>query len=378
MAHVYVIGAGMVGSAMALDLAKDHQVSLGDICNASLGRTKKRNTSIQTTELDVRDTDGLKTWLEPADLVLCAVPGFMGWKTLKTVIEAGKNAVDISFMPEDAQKLFALAKEKDITVVVDSGVAPGIPNFLIGYHDKIMVLDSFEYRVGGLPKNPRPPFNYKASFSPLDVIEEYIRPARMMVGGKLVTKPALSELEKISIPPVGELEAFNTDGLRSLLTTMSHIPNMKEKTLRYPGHANLMRVFKDSGFFSDKKLNLKGKEISPLELTSELLFKEWKLGPEEPEFTIMDITFQGFQGDVKKEINYVLYDEYNLETKTSSMVRTTGYTATAAVNLLLDGIFQEKGLFPPEILGGYDDCLNFILEYLKNRGVVLKKGEKTL
>lgn len=378
MAQVFVIGAGMVGSAMALDLAQNHRVSLCDISSLSLDRTKNRDTSIEITKLDVRDSDALKKWLAPADLVLCAVPGYMGWNTLKIVIEAGKNAVDISFMPEDALSLSTLAEEKDITVVVDSGVAPGIPNFLIGHHDKMMVLDSFEYKVGGLPLKPQPPFNYKAPFSPLDVIEEYTRPARMLVDGELITKPALSDLELISIPPVGELEAFNTDGLRSLLTTMSHIPNMKEKTLRYPGHAKLMKVFNDSGFFSHEKIKFHENEIAPLELTSRLLFKEWKLGQEEPEFTIMEITFRGKQGNTKLEINYLLYDEYNLETKTSSMARTTGYTATAVVNLLLNGSFLDKGLIPPEKLGRNESCLNFILQYLKNRGVRIEKKEKIL
>jgi len=373
MADVYVIGAGMVGSAMALDLAFDHRVFAADIDEGALTTLRLRNPNIQTTPLDFSDVPALQSWLKPADIVLCAVPGFLGLNTLKTIIEAGKNTVDISFSPEDFLPLYPLAEEKGITVIVDSGVAPGIPNYLLGLHNEQMELDSFEYMVGGLPQNPQPPFNYKAPFSPIDVIEEYTRPARMQVNGRILTHPALSDIESVSFEPVGMLEAFNTDGLRSILKTMAHIPNMKEKTLRFPGHAAQMQTLSDGGFFSDQPLKIKGQSISPLNLTAELLFKEWELKPNEPEFTLLKITLKGKEKGLRKSIVYSLYDEYNLETKTSSMARTTGYTATAAINLVLNGHFTEKGLFPPELVGKDQNCTAFILQYLKARGVTIKK-----
>ena len=126
---------------------------------------------------------------------MLAVPGHLGFATLKTIIKSGKNVVDISFSNENFLELDILAKDMGVTAAVDAGLAPGIPNFLLGYHDSEMKINSFEYYVGGLPKNPEPPFFYKAPFSPVDVIEEYTRPARMMVNGIIVTKPALSEIE---------------------------------------------------------------------------------------------------------------------------------------------------------------------------------------
>ena len=164
---------------------------------------------------------------------------------------------------------------------MDAGVAPGIPNYLLGYWNSRMSIESFEYYVGGLPKNPTPPFYYKAPFSPIDVIEEYTRPARMMINGQLRTKPALSEIETIFFEEVGKLEAFNTDGLRSILSTMNHIPNMKEKTLRYPKHAQLMVDYRNKGLFNKNNI----------QETSRQLFEDWKLEKNEAEFTIMAVSY---------------------------------------------------------------------------------------
>src|SRR6476619_3048348 len=113
-------------------------------------------------------------------------------------------------------------------------------NLILGLHNEEMKITCFECYVGGLPANPQPPFYYKAPFSPIDVIQEYVRPARLVEDGKVVTKPAMSDKELMQFDEVGELEAFNTDGLRSLIITMNHIRDMKEKTLRYPGHHSLI------------------------------------------------------------------------------------------------------------------------------------------
>tara|TARA_Y100001960_G_scaffold76892_1_gene82175 strand:+ start:2711 stop:3763 length:1053 start_codon:yes stop_codon:yes gene_type:complete len=349
----------MVGSAMAIDLAKSHNVSLSDNNIESLNKIKSKDNSISICQLDVQDKIALQEWIKPADIVLLAVPGFLGYNALETIIEAGKNVVDISFSPENVLELNNLAKQKSVIAIVDAGVAPGIPNYLLGYYNTKMDINVFEYCVGGLPKNPTPPFYYKAPFSPIDVIEEYTRPARMMVDGEIVTKPALSEIETITFEECGELEAFNTDGLRSILSTMNHIPNMKEKTLRYPKHANLMKDYKEKGLFSAE--NIKD--------TSEKLFKEWQLKENEEELTIMDIVIEGKENKVE----YHLYDEFNIDSNTTSMARTTGYTATATINLILEKIWNNTGVFPPETIGEKEGCLDFILSYLNDRNVSVTK-----
>lgn len=369
--QIAILGAGMVGRAMAIDLATKYTVTSFDISNESLQALSTKNKHIICTQADLTDYNNYKILLKPFDFIISAVPGFMGYKTLEAIITSGKNVVDISFFPEDALQLDALAKQNNVTAIVDCGVAPGMSNLILGYYNKQMKIESFECMVGGLPKQRVKPFEYKAPFSPIDVLEEYTRPARYVENGHIVTKPALSDAELIDFNKAGTLESFNTDGLRSILFTMKHIPNMKEKTLRYPGHIDLMKSLIKAGFLNTTPLNFKGQQIAPMEFTSALLFNQWKLGAAEEEFTLMTIDIKG-EG---KHIHYELYDEYDAATQTSSMSRTTGYTATASLNMLADKVFTSKGVFPPELIGGNAACFNYILKYLAERNVVYTKTE---
>ncbi|OFY93413.1 MAG: saccharopine dehydrogenase, partial [Bacteroidetes bacterium RIFCSPLOWO2_12_FULL_31_6] len=305
------------------------------------------------------------------DLVVCAVPGFLGFNTLKAIIEAEKNVIDISFFPENSFDLDALAKQKKVTAIVDCGVAPGMDNIILGYYNEKLKLNFFECLVGGLPKMKKWPFCYKAPFSPMDVIEEYTRPARYVENGHVVVKEALTDCEYIEFDKVGTLESFNSDGLRSIIFTMPHIKDMKEKTLRYPGHVEYVKVLKESGFFNTKAIEVNGQKISPLDFTSKILFNEWKLGETEAELTVMRVTVKGINPQGKEEtVVYNLHDEFCTKTNTSSMARTTGYTATAAANMFLEGLFKEKGVFPPELIGKHEACFNYFIKYLEERGVV--------
>ncbi len=369
--QIAILGAGMVGRAMVIDLAKNYSVTSFDVSAQSLQILTQKNKLVKTVQTDLSDYKNYSTLLNDFDFVISAVPGFMGYKTLEAIITTGKNVVDISFFPEDALQLDALAKQKNVTAIVDCGVAPGLSNLILGYHNAKMKIDNFECMVGGLPKKRTKPFEYKAPFSPIDVLEEYTRPARYVENRNIVTKPALSDAELIDFEKVGTLESFNTDGLRSILFTMNHIPNMKEKTLRYPGHIDLMKGLIKAGFLNSAPVNFKGQQISPLEFTSALLFDQWKLGATEEEFTLMTIAIKG-EG---KTINYLLYDEYDATTQTSSMGRTTGYTATAALNMLINNLFTAKGVFPPELVGKDENCFNFMMNYLSKRNVIYTSSE---
>ena len=372
---IAVLGAGMVGSAIAIDLSSAFEVTSIDVSDISLNRLQSKNKKIKIIQQDLYNYDDYNSLLKPFDLIVCAVPGYMGYKTLEAIIQCGKNVVDISFFPEDAFQLDALAKKNNVTAITDCGVAPGMSNLILGYYNEKMQIESFECMVGGLPVEKIKPFEYKAPFSPVDVIEEYLRPSRYIENGKMITKPALSDAEMIDFENAGMLESFNTDGLRSLVFTMGHIPNLKEKTLRYPGHIDLIKALIEGGFFSEEKININGLEISPLQFSSKILFKQWKLGEEEKEFTVMRIKITGKENGEIKTIMYDLYDEYNAKTKTSSMARTTGYTCNAAVNLIAKDLFTEKGIFPPELVGKHEKCFQFILKYLEERGVIYKKTE---
>ncbi len=374
MSNVIVLGAGMVGSAIALDLVKKHQVCLTDVSSTVLNHVTQKDKRLTSQPVDVTDISELQKSIQPYDLVVCAVPGFLGYQTLKAIINAGKNVVDISFFPENALELDALAKEKGVTAIVDCGVAPGMGNVILGYYNEKMKLTDFECLVGGLPKEKKWPFKYKAPFSPIDVIEEYTRPARYVEEGELVVREALTDVEEVEFDRVGTLESFNSDGLRSIIYTMPHIRNRKEKTLRYPGHVEYIRVLKESGFFDTDKMDINGQSISPLDMTCQVLFKEWKLGETEEEITVMRITLIGENASGQTEkVVYELFDEYDVATQTSSMARTTGYTATAAVALVLEGIFTEQGVFPPELVGRHEACFQYFMDHLEERNVTYVK-----
>ncbi|HUX57388.1 MAG TPA: saccharopine dehydrogenase C-terminal domain-containing protein [Bacteroidales bacterium] len=379
MRKIIVLGAGMVGSAIAIDLAKKHIVTLTDLNIQRLEQVKAKCPTLNILQLDVCEKNRFQSTIKNFDLVICAVPGFLGFETLKRIIDTGKDVVDISFFPENSNDLDKLAKEKSVTAIVDCGVAPGMDNIILGYYNGKLKLTHFECLVGGLPKVKQWPFYYKAPFSPADVIEEYTRPARYVENGELITCEPLTDSEFVEFDKVGTLESFLTDGLRSILYTMPHIKYMKEKTLRYPGHTDIVRILKKSGFFDKNMIEVDGVEVSPFNVTSKILFDEWRLGEEEEEITVMRITLRGENEKGKvEEVVCNLYDEYSIGTQTSSMARTTGYTATAVANMFLEGLFTNKGVFPPELIGKDEVCYNYIMNYLYERGIHYKIYSKVL
>lgn len=373
--NLVVLGAGLVGAPMAKDLASDGdiRVTVADIDGQALARLADLDR-IETVRADLADKPSLSRILAGADLVINAVPGFMGFATLKTIIETGKDVVDIAFCPEDPFVLDGLAKQQGVTAVVDCGVAPGMSHMLVGLgHSRLDRTDSALIYVGGLPAIRQWPYEYKAVFSPADVIEEYVRPAVYMENGKVVQRPALSDPELIDFPGIGTLEAFNTDGLRSLVKTFA-IPNMKEKTLRYPGHIEKMAMLRESGFFSTEPIEIKGVKIRPLDLTAKLLFPMWQLKAGEVDITVMQVVVEGEKDGRSVRIAWDLLDRYDPATAIHSMARTTGYTATVVARLIREGRFNQKGVIAPERIGGQAACMDFILRGLAERGVIYRES----
>lgn len=369
--NIIILGAGLIGGPMAIDLAQDTnlKVAVADINEGALEKLKN-HYPVNTILKDLSIPGEVTQLVRKYDMVINAVPGFMGFQTLKAIIEAGKNVVDIAFFIEDPFLLDQLAKEKNVTAIMDCGVAPGMCNILIGYADhQLDETENIVYYVGGLPVIREWPYEYKAVFSPVDVIEEYTRPARYIENRKMIIKPALSDPERMNFPGIGTLEAFNTDGLRSLALTIN-APNMKEKTLRYPGHIEKMAVLRETGFFSHDPIEMDGKKIRPIDFTAKLLFPKWKLNEEEADFTVMKVIVEGKKDGKQLRYTYDLLDWYDPSTKVHSMARTTGYTATVALRMIAEGIYTRKGISVPEFIGKQQECVAFMLKGLKERGVI--------
>jgi lysine 6-dehydrogenase len=378
MTNITVLGAGLVGFPIALDLSKDENVSvtLCDIRKERLEQITKKY-GLNTLQADLSDAAAVKNIVRNADIVVSAVPGYLGFQTLKLIIEEGKNVVDIAFFPEDLFELQELAEKKGVIAISDIGVAPGMSNILTAYGSKRLdKTEKVRIYVGGLPKVRQLPFEYRAVFSPIDVIEEYTRPARFIRDGKLVEMPALSEPEFLNFPGFGTLEAFNSDGLRSLIFTID-CPDMIEKTLRYPGHIAKIQLLKDIGLLSSETINVKGQLIRPIDLTTQLLFPMWDLKDEE-DLTVMMVMVEGIKDGKRMRFTWDLSDQYDPVTGIHSMARTTGYTATAAARMILSGTYKRKGISPPEYVGFEPAAVGFMLNDLASRGVIYREKTETL
>jgi len=371
---VIILGGGMVGSAIAADLCNEFDVTISDRDAERLQYLKTLH-KINTIVWDFSKQIDLSELLKPYDLVIEAVPGNIGFETLQAIISAGKNVIDISFFERDPFDLKGLAVDMNVTAIVDCGIAPGLSNIILGYHNERMKIDKFICYVGGLPFQRNWPYQYKAFFSPTDVIHEYLRPARFVVNNEIVIKEALTDPEYIEVDGIGTLEAFNTDGLRTLLKTMQ-IPNMIEKTLRYPGHRELMSILKFSGFFNEQEIQIKDQSIRPIDVTSKLLFQLWKPDLEEDEFTVLKLLISGAEDGERKEYIYNIFDQFDEETMTTSMARTTGYTCTSAARLFLNEGLDAKGIFPPEYIGAIPGYYEKVLDYLKRRIIKIERNVK--
>jgi saccharopine dehydrogenase-like NADP-dependent oxidoreductase len=365
-----VLGCGLVGGPIALDLAGDPSasVTVADIRRDALDALENP-VNLEKVQADLSDPSKVKALVAHSDIVISAVPGHMGFKVLRTLIEAGKSVVDIAFFPEDPFLLDELAKEKDVTVIVDCGVMPGMGNILAAHAASQLdhVEDILVY-VGGLPQVREWPYEYRAVFSPLDVIEEYTRPARYLEFGRVVTRPALSDPEYVHFPGIGTLEAFNSDGLRTMLTTIK-ADSMKEKTLRYPGHIEKIAVLRETGFFSKEPIEINGARVTPLEFTARILFPKWKLDENEGDLTVMKVTVKGRKSGKETTHQFDLLDRYDPVKRVISMARTTGYTATVAARMLHAGLYDTRGVSAPEFIGRNPRCVEFLLEGLAQRGI---------
>jgi saccharopine dehydrogenase-like NADP-dependent oxidoreductase len=374
-----VFGAGFVGSTIALDLAKDQDmdVTVADVNQSSLDKLKSQ--CINVIQADLSDSQTLKSTVMDFDIIVGALPGVMGFETLKSIIEAGKNVVDIAFFPEDPFKLDKLAKDNNVTAVVDCGVAPGFSSIILGHlHSSLEKIDSYTCYVGGLPVIRDWPLEYKSSFLPIDVIDDYTTPARFVVNGNLVIRPALSDPEIINFPGIGSLEAFNLDGLRTLTKTFPDIPDKIEKTLRYPGHIEKMKLLMDLGLFSQETIEVKGVKIKPIDLTTKLMLPKWKLKEGEEDLMVMQIIIKGEKQGKKVTYCYDMLDRYDRNSNTTSMARTTGYTCSIVTRLVAKGVYDRKGISPPEYIGENSTCYSTLLKELEKRNVTITETIKDL
>ncbi len=350
--RVLILGAGRVGSLVASDLSKDYEVWVVD---RDEGRLALLKGFANTVRFDASSPEGVAGLAKGFDLIVNALPGHVGFRVLKALVSVGRPVVDVSFMPEDPLVLDEEVRRAGTPVVVDAGFAPGLSNMFVGRAQALLKhLKNAVILVGGLPKEPKPPLYHQVLFSPNDLMEEYVRPARMVKGGEVVEVDPLSIIKEVEVGGF-RLECFPSDGLRTLLRTVK-AESMSEWTLRWPGHLSRMRVLKELGFLRRENLPYTLKVITPL------------MTYESPDMSLMEVRCEGLDG---RELRYTLYDEAS--GGVTSMARVTGFTAAAIARLVLRGE-AGAGINPPEVLGMREDTFEYVVSELRVRGVRLESS----
>ncbi len=373
-----VIGAGMMGSAAAYDLSTNNpndEIILADI---NIQQAKSAAASIgpnvKPLRLDVNNSKELVQVIQGCGAIISAVSYSVNIQVTKAAIEAGVSMCDLGGNNDvvDKQLTFdAAAKEKNITIVPNCGLAPGLINILaMEGARQFKELDSIHLRVGGLPQHPRPPLYYQIVFSVEGLINEYVEKAMVIHGGRLMYVDPMSELEEIEFPePFGTLEAFNTSGGLSTLTRLfdGKIRNLDYKTIRYRGHCEKFKTLLELGFATNEPMMVGGSVKTNREFFADLLRKKLDYGDKDA--VLARATLTGTTETARKTLVYEFIDYYDDRAKMTAMMRTTAFPTSITAQLLANGVIKDKGVLVPEL------CVpgSVMIEELAKRNIKIKK-----
>jgi lysine 6-dehydrogenase len=378
-----MLGCGNIGSVAAKDLAESLPSARIVMADVNLSRAKEAVSRIGLNNVSSIQTDAsnhkeLADTIKKFDLVVGALPGRMGYRACKASISARVDMVDVSYMPEDVMTLSKGASKAKVCLVPDCGMSPGLDSILAGRAvGKLDQIDKIHILNGGLPKKPIPPLNYVVTWSVKDLIDMYSRKVNIVRDGRVVKVEAMSGLEEITFPGVGKLEAFYTDGLRTMLHTIKGARDMWEKSLRYPGHAEKIKLLKALGFFSEKSIEVGGVQIAPREITARLLENKLKQ-PEISDIVAMLVQVGGYKNNRETTFTYQCLDRCDKKQKVTALARTTAYTTSIVAQLVVKGAIEEKGLIPPEKLGMNEKLYRKFMDQMEKRGIIVKESKRIL
>ncbi|MBV9074943.1 MAG: saccharopine dehydrogenase NADP-binding domain-containing protein [Acidobacteria bacterium] len=393
-----VIGAGMMGSAAAFDMARSPGVSSVTLADADLERAQeaakfiakthgKKGAPVRVAGLDAADETSAAALMREHDAALSAVPYFYNVSLARTAIGAGCHFADLGGNNTVVRKTLAMSAEAErngVALAPDCGLSPGMASILAGDLVRRLraeqgprrapvpkakqrprpTIDALKLYVGGLPKKPKAPFEYQLVFSVEGLINEYVEPARVLKNGRLVEIEPLTEPEEFRLPGFKPMVAFHTSGGTSTMpeSFQGEVGECFEKTLRYPDHYKLVRGLYDLGFFSSETRRLKSGEISPRELTAHLFLE--KLSGDEPDVTIMRI--EAHAG--KRVLSYTMVDEFDRRTGLTSMMRTTAWPASVVLQMMASGTIPKRGGIRQEL----DVPADIFLREMLRRGVKIR------
>jgi len=380
---ILVLGCGNIGSVAARDLAENMpsaHIVVADASKTRAEETAKKigRDNVSYTLVDASNRRELVSTIGKFDLAVGALPGFLGFRVCKASVSAKVNIVDVSFMPENVMKLNEDALKAGVCVIPDCGMSPGLGSMLVGRaSSQLDTVESVHMFNGGLPEKPLPPLEYVITWSAKDLIELYTRKANIVRNGKLFQVPATSGVEELTFPGVGKLEAFYSDGLRTLLKTVKVTGDMWEKSLRYPGHAGKINLLETLGFFEKNPVHVEGAEVSPRALTERLLEMKLKK-PETPDVVAMLIEVVGLKNARRIRFQYRMLERFDKRRKVTAMARTTAYTTSVVAQLVAKRTIAEKGVIPTEKLGMNNRVFNRFMSMMKEKGVTVKETKKKM
>jgi saccharopine dehydrogenase-like NADP-dependent oxidoreductase len=321
-----------MGRVIATDLADDHEVTVADVRDLSF-------SGAAHVCIDLSDPEEVERLIGEQDMAVGALPAALGYGAARAAIAAGRNYVDVAFFAEEASALHEEARAAGVAVLPDCGLAPGITHLVVGRALARAPRQSIHIRVGGVSEDRSAPFGLVLTWSLADLVDEYRRPARYLEDSEVRTAPALSGVERVGIAGVGELEAFFTDGVRTLLSAEG-ARDITEKTLRWPGHVDAIKPLLEAGTLAAEleRQCLPGRDIVcfHVQVDSEMV-------------TLVD----------------------RATDTTSAMARTTAHTTAAFARWVASGNLARTGVVPPEEIGRDERAYRFILDCLRQRGIQL-------
>jgi len=371
---VLVLGCGNIGSAAAEDIAKSLSSSHVVVADKDEERAEKvaekiGRDNVSWAKIDAGNPSELVNSLRDFDLVMGFLPGSLGYSLIEACIAAEKDLVDVSFMEENPLKLHEKAVKTGVTIIPDCGLAPGISNILVGHAaKKLDRVEKIHIMVGGLPEKPVPPLGYVITWSPDSLIDEYTRKARIVENGRIIEVEALEGLEQVDFPGVGKLEAFYTDGLRTLIYTFKGVNTMWEKTLRHLGHAEKIKLLRSLGFFDEEQIVVNGVKVCPRKVTARLFEQKLHM-PHVKDLVALKVEVSGFKNGREMRHSYYLLDFYDEKSEVTAMARTTAYPASIIAQLMLKNMLKAKGVIPPENIGMNNMLFSIFLDELKKREI---------
>jgi saccharopine dehydrogenase-like NADP-dependent oxidoreductase len=350
--NILVLGGGQQGRVIAADLARSlpqARITVADVREPKLAP----HSNLRWLSADCSDPTAVARLMSTHDLAVGALPSRFGWGVLQAAIDAKRPLVDVSFCAENPLALDAAARAAGVAILPDCGLAPGLSHLCCGHAATQGPLEELVIYVGGVAQDATRPFGYVMTWSLEDLLEEYLRPARFVRAGRPVALPVFSEMERIEVEGAGTMEAFLSDGLRTLIDTMPGVPNMSERTLRWPGHAAAVQPLVAAGTFLDT-FRAQCAAEPPRDLVAMVVRARWR----------------------NRAARMTLVDRWDDASQLTAMARTTALTTSVTAQLVARGGARVPGVHPLERVASDPDAHRFIVDEMARRGVVMRWREE--